>query len=78
MLKFVIHGDRLGKVVKIESENYESADFIRFLKKHNPSEPEFSIVAILIFRMISADLLTCVCEYRMRELTSYVSNARNH
>ena len=55
-----------GKNWKVK--NYESADFIRFLKKHNPEEPEFSIRGYLrnLFRMISVDMLTCVCVYRMR------------
>jgi len=53
-----------------KAKNYESADFIRFLKKHNPAEPEFSINGHCrnLCRMVTTDLLTCVWKYRMRGL----------
>lgn len=53
-----------------KTKNYESADFVRFLKKHNPSEAEFSFFRYLrnLFRMATSDFLTCVLVYRMRGL----------
>ena len=55
-----------GKNWKIK--NYESADFVRFLKKHNPSEPEFSFSRYSrnLIRMATRDFMTCVLVYRMR------------
>ena len=57
-----------GKNWKVK--NYESADFIRFLKKHNPKEPEFSLPRYFrnICRMITTDFITCIWKYRMRGL----------
>ena len=62
-----------------KTKNYESADFVRFLKKHNPSEAEFSFFRYLrnLFRMATSDFLTCVLVYRMRGLDIlFFSNAR--
>ena len=53
-----------------KAKNYESADFVRFIKKHNPSEPEFSFYGHFrnLCRMATTDLVTCIWEYRMRGL----------
>jgi GT2 family glycosyltransferase len=53
-----------------KSKNYESADFVRFLKKHNPSEPEFSFSRYSrnLIRMATSDFMTCIWVYRMRGL----------
>ncbi len=53
-----------------KAKNYESADFMRFLKKHNPSEPEFSFYGHFrnLCRMATTDLVSCIWEYRMRGL----------
>ena len=53
-----------------KAKNYESADFVRFLKKHNPAEPEFSLNGYCrnLCRMATTDLLTCIWKYRMRGL----------
>ena len=53
-----------------KAKNYESADFVRFLKKHNPSEREFSFYGHFrnLCRMATTDLVTCIWEYRMRGL----------
>jgi len=53
-----------------KAKNYESADFMRFLKKHNPSEPEFSFYGHFrnLCRMATTDVVTCIWEYRMRGL----------
>jgi len=57
-----------GKNWKVK--NYESADFLRFLKKHNPKEPEFSLKRYFrnICRMITTDFICCIWEYRMKGL----------
>ena len=51
-----------------KDKNYESGDFKRFLKKHNPREPEFSFRGYFrnLCRMVTTDVATCVWEYRMR------------
>lgn len=53
-----------------KKKNYESADFKRFLRKHNPSGPEFSLFGYTrnLFRMLTTDIATCVLRYRMRGL----------
>ena len=53
-----------------KAKNYESADFVRFLKKHNPNEPEFSFYGHFrnLCRMATTDLVTCIWDYRMRGL----------
>ena len=53
-----------------KSKNYESADFVRFLKKHKPSEAEFSFFRYSrnLFRMATSDFMTCIWVYRMRGL----------
>ena len=53
-----------------KAKNYESADFVRFLKKHHPRDPEFSFFGYFrnLCRMSSTDLVTCVMTYRMRGL----------
>lgn len=53
-----------------KNKNYESADFKRFLRKHNPSGPVFSILGYTrnLFRMLTTDIATCVFRYRMRGL----------
>jgi len=53
-----------------KNKNYESADFKRFLRKHDPSEPEFSFSRYSrnLLRMATYDFMTCVLVYRMRGL----------
>ena len=51
-----------------KSRDYEAADFIRFLKKHNPKEQEFSLHGYVrnLLRMLTKDLITCIFSYRFR------------
>ena len=59
---------RQGALNNWKAKNYESADFIRFLKKHNPKEPEFSFFGYArnLARMLTSDLITCTLSYRFR------------
>ena len=61
---------RQGGLNNWKAKNYEGADFIRFLKKHNPKEPEFSFwgYARNLARMLTSDLITCARSYRFRGL----------
>lgn len=51
-----------------KARNYESADFIRFLKKHRPNEREFTFSGYTrnLARILTSDLRTCVCSYNCR------------
>ncbi|MBT3638297.1 MAG: glycosyltransferase [Opitutae bacterium] len=51
-----------------KARNYESADFIRFLKKHRPKEREFTFSGYTrnLARMLTSDLRTCACAYNCR------------
>ena len=51
-----------------KAKNYESGDFVRFLKKHNPSEPEFSFLGHFrnLARMSTTDFWSCIWDYKMR------------
>jgi len=59
---------RQGVSKNWKSRNYEAADFVRFLKKHNPREREFSLrgYARNLIRMLTSDLITCAHKYRLR------------
>ena len=59
---------RQGALNNWKAKNYEAADFIRFLKKHNPKEPEFSFLGYArnLARMLTSDLITCTLSYRFR------------
>lgn len=51
-----------------KAKDYEANDFVRFLKKHNPKEREFSFLgyAMNLTRMLTSDLITCARSYRFR------------
>ena len=59
---------RQGVSKNWKSRNYEAADFVRFLKKHNPREREFSLQGYSrnLIRMLTSDLITCALSYRFR------------
>ncbi len=51
-----------------KARNYEAADFVRFLKKHNPKEREFSFrgYARNLIRILTTDFYTCAYKYQLR------------
>lgn len=51
-----------------KAKDYESADFIRFLKKHHPKDYEFSLkgYARNLTRMLTRDLITCMFTFKMK------------
>ena len=59
---------RQGGLNNWKSKDYEAADFVRFLKKHNPKEQEFSLQGYVrnLLRMLTKDLITCIFSYRFR------------
>lgn len=59
---------RQGGLNNWKSKDYEAADFVRFLKKHNPKEREFSFFGYArnLARMLTSDLITCARSYRFR------------
>ena len=59
---------RQGGLNNWKSKDYEAADFVRFLKKHNPKEREFSFLGYArnLARMLTSDLITCALSYRFR------------
>ncbi|HAE10756.1 MAG TPA: hypothetical protein DCG39_03845 [Opitutae bacterium] len=50
--------------------NYEIADFRRFLRKHRPKERQFTLAGYArnLVRMMTKDLLSCICDYKGRGL----------
>ena len=50
--------------------NYEIADFRRFLRKHRPKEKQFTLAGYArnLVRMMTKDLLSCICDYKGRGL----------
>ncbi len=59
---------RQGGLNNWKAKDYEAADFVRFLKKHNPKEREFSFLGYArnLARMLTSDLITCARNYRFR------------
>ncbi len=59
---------RQGGLNNWKSKDYETADFVRFLKKHNPKEHEFSFPGYgrNLARILTRDLITCALSYRFR------------
>lgn len=59
---------RQGGSKNWKARNYEAADFVRFLKKHNPKEREFSLsgYARNFLRMLTSDFFTCAYKYQLR------------
>ena len=59
---------RRGGLNNWKSKDYETADFVRFLKKHNPKEHEFSFPGYgrNLARILTRDLITCALSYRFR------------
>ena len=59
---------RQGGLNNWKSKDYETADFVRFLKKHNPKEYEFSFPGYgrNLARILTRDLITCALSYRFR------------
>jgi GT2 family glycosyltransferase len=51
-----------------KARDYEAADFVRFLKKHKPTEIEFSFwgYARNLARIMTRDLFTCARSYHFR------------
>lgn len=51
-----------------KAKDYESADFIRFLKKHRPKDYEFSLkgYARNLTRMVTRDLIACIFAFKLR------------
>ena len=59
---------RQGGLNNWKAKDYEAADFVRFLKKHNPKEREFSFLGYArnLARMLTSDLIICARSYRFR------------
>jgi GT2 family glycosyltransferase len=51
-----------------KAQDYEAADFVRFLREHQPREREFSFLGYTrnLVRMMTSDLLTCARSYHFR------------
>ena len=59
---------REGGLNNWKAKDYEAADFVRFLKKHNPKESVFSFLGYArnLARILTSDFFTCACSYHFR------------